>query len=181
MVFSLGSGPVTIITSIGPPPTGTTPTLSAILSTGSSMLSSSLQFAPSGNSPSSTTTISSPSSTASTPPGSSPSSTTTVISHSSTARPSSNHVDVAIGIGVGLPVGLALLAGLVYTIRRRSATSDRRDGNQAYRDDNQNLDGSRNVVHKTPELMAVSRPFEVSEQGLVELRHPQIHPAVEID
>ena len=78
-------------------------------------------------------------------------------------------------------MGLALLAGLVYTIRRRSATSDRRDGNQAYRDDNQNLDGSRNVVHKTPELMAVSRPFEVSEQGLVELRHPQIHPAVEID
>lgn len=66
-------------------------------------------------------------------------------------------------------------------IRRRSATSDGRDGNQAYRDDNQNLDASRNVFHRTPGLVAVSKPFEVSEQGLVELQHPQIHPAVEID
>ena len=78
-------------------------------------------------------------------------------------------------------MGLALLAGLVYMLRRRSATSDGQDGNQAYRDDNQKLDASHKVVHRTPELVAVSRPFEVPEQGLVELQHPQIPPAVEID
>lgn len=137
-------------------------TTSVSLSTSSSVLSSPMLSAPSENSASSTATVNAP---------------------SFSARPSSRRVDVGlgIGIGVGVPVGLALLARLVYLIRRRSKMSDGRDGVSAYLDNKQELDANQKGLHETSEVEGGSRTLELSGQDLVELQHPHEHPAVGMD
>lgn len=75
-------------------------------------------------------------------------------------------------------MGLAILAGLAYLIRHRLNLSDRRDGVQAYLDNNMESDTNQRVVRT---VAGDSRTPELSEQGLVELQHPHGHPAVEMD
>ena len=78
-------------------------------------------------------------------------------------------------------MGLALLAGLVYMVRRRSKTSDGRDGTQPYLDDKKELDANQKRVHEAFEFAGSNRPLELSEQGLVELEHQLEHSAVELE
>lgn len=77
------------------------------------------------------------------------------------------------GIGVGAPVGLALLAGLAYLIRRRSKTSYRRDEIETYVDDGKRPHVNPTVTQEPSEVSGVSMPMELPEQGLVELQHPR--------
>ena len=130
LVFSLGSDPVTIQTTLPATTIRTTPTASVSLPTSSSVLSYST---------SSTTTETSPSSAA------------TVVPPSSSARPKNNHVSIGVGIGVGVPLGLAILAGLLFMIRRRSNISDGRRKIQAYPDKEResNVNQTAELQHST--------------------------------
>ena len=159
-LFYLGSGPVSVETNHWQILTTTIPTTSAFLSTSSSILSSSTPPTPSDDSLSPATTVDTP---------------------SSSAHPTNDHVKVAIGLGVGLPVGLVLLAGLIYLIRRSKIRSENRDGIQAYLDNKKELDVAEKVTHGAPELAEDCRPWELSGQGLGESQHPHELSAVETD
>ena len=85
-------------------------------------------------------------------------------------------------------MGVGVLAGLIYLIRRRlktrsgrdgiqvlpddkkEKTRSGRDGTQAYLDDKKELHANQKIVHENYELARGSRPLELSEQGLVELQ-----------
>ena len=85
------------------------------------------------------------------------------------------------GIGVGVPVGLILLACLAYVIRRPSETSSGHDGVETYLDKRKGLDVNEKVTHETSEVSGDSRPMELPEQGLVELQHLHEHSVVEME
>lgn len=85
------------------------------------------------------------------------------------------------GIGVGVPVGLALLAGLAYLIRRPSKTSNGRDEIETYLDDGKGPDVNLKVTQEHSEVSGVSMPMELPEQGLVELQHLREHSELGID
>ena len=82
---------------------------------------------------------------------------------------------------MGVPLGLALLAGLTWLIRRRSNVSDGRNGMQVYLDDKKELDVNQKVFDKVSEVAGDCRPLELFEQGIVELQQSHRHPAVEMD
>ena len=67
------------------------------------------------------------------------------------------------GIGVGVPAGLAVLGGLAYLLRRRLNSTPRNLDNTKV------LDTDQNHVHHTFEVADNSKPHELSEQSLVEL------------
>lgn len=85
------------------------------------------------------------------------------------------------GIGVGVPVGLALLAGLACLIRPRSKTSNGRGGFERYLDDGKGPDVNPKVTQKPSEVSGVSMPMELPEQGLVELQHLREHSELGTD
>lgn len=71
-----------------------------------------------------------------------------------------------------MPVSLAILAGLIYLIRRRPAAPDEQDGISAYLDNKGELDVNGKLVHTATEVAGGSRTMELSGQNLVELQHP---------
>lgn len=89
------------------------------------------------------------------------------------------------GIGIGVSVGVlassALLAGLVYLIRRRSKIGHSRNEIQAYLDNKQELDATEQAVHRKVEVEREIKALKLSSQSFVGLQHPLERPAVEMN
>ena len=88
---------------------------------------------------------------------------------------------VGIGVSAGILASLALLAGLVYLIRRRSNISHGRDEISAYLDNKQELDATEQGVHRKVQVERGMKALKISSQSLVGLQHPHERPAVEMD
>ena len=87
---------------------------------------------------------------------------------------------IGVGVSVGILASLALLAGLVYLIRRRSKIGHSRDEISAYLDNKQELDATEQVVHQKVEVEREIKALKLSNQSLVGLQHPLERPAVEL-
>ena len=82
---------------------------------------------------------------------------------------------------MGVPVGLALLAGLAYLVQRRSKTSKGRDKIKTHLDDSEGPDVNQMDTHEILEVSGNSMPMQLPEQGVVELPHLREYSELAVD
>ena len=78
-------------------------------------------------------------------------------------------------------MGLALLAGLAYLIRRRPKTSNGMDGIKTHSENRNDMDVNQNITREIYEVSGDGMPAQLPEQGLVELQHLREHSELGTD